>query len=75
LHSAHPLSIDALLLECLLPDGKPAVLLAAADQRSVSAVLMSGDPLQADLVDPSQHFLTKPFSLATFFSALDTARR
>jgi DNA-binding response OmpR family regulator len=67
-------TIDVILLDCLLPDGRQGELLAAADQRSIPVVLTSGDPRQADRVDPSRRFLNKPFSMATLLSALDLAR-
>jgi DNA-binding response OmpR family regulator len=67
-------TIDVILLDCLLPDGRQGELLAAADQRSIPVVLTSGDPRQADRVDPSRRFLNKPFSMATLLSALNLAR-
>lgn len=66
---------DVMLLDCLLPDGHGGVVLAAADQRGIPAVLTSGDPGQADIMDPARLFLLKPFSHATLLSVLDSPRR
>jgi CheY-like chemotaxis protein len=67
--------IDVMLVDCLLPDGKVSDILAAADQRSIPVVLTSGDPREADALDPARLFLSKPFSHATLLSVLDSARR
>jgi DNA-binding NtrC family response regulator len=67
--------IDLMLLDCLLPGGAAADVLAAADQRSIPAVLISGDPNQAMAVDPSRPFLRKPFSQGILLAVLDSARR
>jgi CheY-like chemotaxis protein len=66
---------DLILLDCLLPDGRVAELLTEADRRAIPVVLISGDPRQADAVDPSRPFLSKPFSLTALMAALDSARR
>lgn len=68
-------AIDVLLLDCLLPDGRISEILAAADERSIPAVLISGDPRQADVLEPARCFLSKPFSQATLLFVLDSARR
>jgi DNA-binding NtrC family response regulator len=67
--------IDVILLDCLLPDGKVTEILAAADKHSIPVVLTSGDPRQADTVEPARRFLAKPFSHTTLLSVLDSARR
>jgi DNA-binding NtrC family response regulator len=66
--------IEVILLDCLLPDGKMADILAAADQRSIPIVLISGDPNQAEAIGPSRQFLSKPFSQVTLLKILDIAR-
>jgi hypothetical protein len=50
-------------------------LLTEADRRAIPVVLISGDPRQADAVDPSRPFLSKPFSLTALMAVLDSARR
>jgi CheY-like chemotaxis protein len=67
--------IDIVLLDCLLPGGSVADVLSQADRQSIPAVLISGDPSQAESLDPNRQFLRKPFSQATLRHALDTARR
>jgi CheY-like chemotaxis protein len=68
-------SIDIVLLDCLLPGGNVAEILAEADSRSIPAVLISGDPRQAASLGPLRQFLSKPFTQATLLHTLDTARR
>ena len=64
-----------MLLDCLLPGGSVADLLAAADHRSIPVVLISGDPNQAMAVDPALPFLPKPFSQRVLLAVLESARR
>jgi DNA-binding response OmpR family regulator len=66
---------DVILLDCLLPDGNLADVLAEANLRAIPIVLISGDPAQAEKIDPSRRFLSKPFTVATLLTVLDTARR
>jgi DNA-binding NtrC family response regulator len=68
-------SFDVMLLDCLLPGGTVRDILTAADQRSIPVVLTSGDPEQAEAIDPTRAFLSKPFSHATLLAVLDSARR
>jgi DNA-binding NtrC family response regulator len=67
-------AIDVMLLDCLLPGGNPRDVLAEADRRSIPVVLISGDPSQAEAMDPGRRFLPKPFTQATLLAILDTAR-
>ena len=67
-------AIDVMLLDCLLPDGNLPDVLAEADQRSIPVVLVSGDPRQAEAIDPSRRFLAKPFTQASLLAILETAR-
>ncbi len=67
--------IDVMVLDCLLPSGRVADVLAAADRRSIPVVLVSGDPNQAQAVDPERPFLPKPFSQGVLLAVLDSARR
>jgi DNA-binding NtrC family response regulator len=62
LHTPEPAPIEVILLDCLLPDG------------NLPVVLISGDPRQAEAMDPSRQFLPKPFTQATLLKILDTAR-
>jgi DNA-binding NtrC family response regulator len=67
-------AIDVILLDCLLPDGKAADVLAVAADQSIPVVLTSGDPGQADAMDPTRLFLPKPFTHAALLLVLDSAR-
>jgi DNA-binding response OmpR family regulator len=67
-------AIDVMLLDCLLPDGNLQEVLAEADRQSVAVVLVSGDPRQAEAIDPGRRFLAKPFTQATLLAILDSAR-
>lgn len=68
-------SIDVTLIDCLLPEGRVADLLAAADRRAIPVVLVSGDPGQAEALGATRPFLQKPFSQAALLAVLDSARR
>jgi DNA-binding NtrC family response regulator len=74
LDAARP-AIDVMVLDCLLPSGNAADVLAAADRQSIPVVLVSGDPNQAGAVDPTRPFLPKPFSQGMLLAILDSARR
>jgi hypothetical protein len=50
-------------------------VLAAADQRSIPVVLISGDRNQALAVDPTPPFLPKPSAQGILLAVLDSARR
>jgi DNA-binding NtrC family response regulator len=67
--------IEVMILDCLLPSGNVGDVLAAADRRSIPVVLVSGDPNQAQAVDPTRAFLSKPFSHEMLLAVLDSARR
>jgi DNA-binding NtrC family response regulator len=67
--------VELMLLDCLLPGGAVRDVLAAADQRSIPVVLISGDPNQALAVDPTRPFLPKPFTQGILLAVLDSARR
>jgi DNA-binding NtrC family response regulator len=70
----HLASAPALiLLDCLLPGGGLLPLLREADRLDIPVVLISGDPTQAALVDPSRPFLPKPFSQAKLLQVIDAA--
>jgi DNA-binding NtrC family response regulator len=66
--------IELILLDCLLPEGNVAALLAVTNQRAIPVVLISGDPRQGQAVDPNRPFLAKPFTQAALLHALDCAR-
>lgn len=74
LRAADEASFDVILLDCLLPNGNVADVLAAANRLSIPVVLISGDPDQAEAVDPSRRFLPKPFTHAMLLLVLDSAR-
>lgn len=74
LRAADPVPIDVMLVDCLLPDGNPADILAEADRRSIPVVLISGDPRQMEALGPDRHLLPKPFTRARLLATLDTAR-
>lgn len=67
--------IDLVLLDCLLPDGRVTDVLGEADRLAIPVVLISGDPRQAEMVDPTRRFLAKPFTRETLIAILDSARR
>ena len=62
-----------ILLDCLLPDGGTANLLAEADRLGLFVVLTSGDPREADCLGTHRPFLPKPFHQAALLKVLDGA--
>ncbi len=74
LKAAASAAIGIMLLDCLLPDGNPRDILAEADRHQIPVVLISGDPNQAEAMNPPRRFLPKPFSRATLLAILDSAR-
>ncbi|HJS85861.1 MAG TPA: response regulator [Acetobacteraceae bacterium] len=55
---------DIVLLDCILPGGKVADLIAQAERHGASVVLTSGDPEQIEALGGGRlPFLAKPFSL------------
>lgn len=68
-------SIDLILLDCLLPEGNVAEVLAEADERFIPVVLISGDLRQQERFGPDRRFLAKPFTQGTLLEILDSARR
>jgi DNA-binding response OmpR family regulator len=63
----------AVLLDCLLPDGDTAEVIAAAEAREVPVILMSGDPEQIETYSAEdQPFLAKPFSIEELHKTLRT---
>jgi DNA-binding NtrC family response regulator len=75
LQAADTTAIDVIVLDCLLPAGRVGDVLAVADQRLIPVVLISGDPNQAQAVDPARLFLPKPFTQGILLTVLDSARR
>ncbi|MBE7158962.1 MAG: hypothetical protein INR62_11115 [Rhodospirillales bacterium] len=61
------------LVDCLLPDGGPRLILEEASRRKLPCVLISGDAGQAAAFGPQYRFLMKPFSRAMLYSALTDA--
>ncbi len=74
LRAPEPRRMQVVLLDCLLPDGDLTDVLAEADRQMIPVVLISGDPHQADDMDPPRRFLSKPFTRLTLLKILDTAR-
>jgi DNA-binding response OmpR family regulator len=74
LRSPDSVPVDVMLLDCLLPDGNPAAVLAESDRKSIPVVLISGDPRQVEVLGAARHFLSKPFTRAHLLAILDTAR-
>jgi DNA-binding NtrC family response regulator len=75
LRSAEVPAISVVLLDCLLPHGNVANVLLSADRQAIPVVLISGDPNQAQALDPSRPFLVKPFTQQMLLDVLDIARR
>lgn len=62
------------LLDCLLPGGRAADVMARADAAQVPVVLMSGDLERAEqLSEGNRPFLTKPFSIAVLLRTVAAA--
>ncbi len=65
---------ELVLLDCLLPGGHAADVVARADAAQVPVILMSGDPDRMEqLRDGDRPFLPKPFSLDALMHAVRTA--
>jgi len=60
-----------ILLDCLLPDGGSAGLLAEADRLGISVVLTSGDPRESGRLGTHRPFLPKPFHQSALLKVLD----
>jgi DNA-binding response OmpR family regulator len=68
-------AFDLVLLDCILPGGGVADLIAQAERRGAAVVLTSGDPGQIEAQGGgSRPFLAKPFSLNRLLDVLATAR-
>jgi two-component system, OmpR family, response regulator len=66
--------IDAILLDCTLPDGVDPALLAEADEAGVAVVVMSGHPELAERIAGAKRtFLLKPFLLDALLDAVERA--
>jgi len=64
--------IDAILLDCTLPDGVDPALLAEADAAGVAVVVMSGHPDMAERVAGAKRpFLLKPFLLDALLETVE----
>ncbi len=73
LKEAEQMIIRCILLDCLLPDGRLAVLLTEADRRAIPVLLISGDPSQALWMPPCRRFLAKPFTQDSLLAAIRAA--
>lgn len=61
----------AVLLDCLLPQGNTAEIIASAEARGIPVILMSGDPEQiATFSAHGYPFLAKPFSIESLQETL-----
>ncbi len=66
---------DLVLLDCILPGGGVADLIAHAERLGVSVVLTSGDPAQIEAQGGGNRpFLAKPFSLNRLLDVLAAVR-
>ena len=66
--------IDLILLDCTLPGGVDATLLAEADAARVPVLVMSGHPEAAERIAGGKRpTLLKPFSLDTLLVAVQQA--
>ena len=64
--------INAILLDCTLPDGVDPALLAEADAAGVAVVVMSGHPDMAERVAGAKRpFLLKPFLLDVLLTTVE----
>ena len=64
--------IDAMLLDCSLPDGMDARLLPLADRFGVPVILMSGDPARGKATSGQPRpFVQKPFTLASLLDMVE----
>lgn len=61
----------AVLLDCLLPGGRAADVISAADRHGIPVILMSGAPDQIHALSGGDRpFVSKPFSLAELSEVL-----
>ena len=68
--------VDAILLDCTLPDGVDPALLAEADEAGVAVVVMSGHPELAErMAGAKRPFLLKPFQLDALLATIQRALR
>ena len=66
--------IDAILLDCTLPDGVDPALLAEAEAAGVAVVVMSGHPEVAERVAGQKRpVLLKPFQLDALLATVQRA--
>ena len=64
--------VDAILLDCTLPDGVDPTLLAEADAAGVAVVVMSGHPEIAERIAGAKRpVLLKPFLLDALLAAVE----
>lgn len=65
---------DLLLLDCLLPGGRVAEVIASAEAAGVPIVLMSGDMERIEaLRGGTRPFLAKPFSMDALIRTVEAA--
>jgi DNA-binding NtrC family response regulator len=64
--------IDAMLLDCTLPDGLDPKLVPMADDAGVPVILMSGHPDMVESVPGAgRPFILKPFSLTALLAMIE----
>jgi DNA-binding NtrC family response regulator len=63
--------IDAMLLDCALPDGLDPHLVPTADASGVAVILMSGHPDMVESVPGTHPFILKPFSLSVLLATIE----
>ncbi|HET7880824.1 MAG TPA: response regulator [Acetobacteraceae bacterium] len=65
--------IDAMLLDCTLPDGLDPKLVPTAEDTGVPVILMSGHPDMMERVSGSpKACIQKPFSLTTLLAMIES---
>jgi CheY-like chemotaxis protein len=73
LQGADRAGIDCILLDCLLPDGNLARIVAEAERQAIPIVFISGDPSQVERLPPAHEFLPKPFTQTRLLAAIKSA--
>ena len=67
-------SPDLVLLDLLLPGGRAADVIAAADAKGIAVILMTGDIERAETMrSGARAFLSKPFSIDALLEAVSKA--
>jgi DNA-binding response OmpR family regulator len=69
-------AVDAVLLDCVLPDGTMWQIVLEADRQNVPVVLMTGDPDQMkDIAGGARPYILKPFAFHDLRRVIEEALR